>query len=461
MKLFKNFIFLTVTPLILFVITSLLITQSLDDLKSGYVNITVTGLFAIVNFVFIYVYENHLRKKYNIYKSISISIFLILVLVFSFSQLIMSLFHSETNVKVSVFQAILFVGIFLFEIAILKVYKKNIEGVTIEFKEKPVVYVKLIGGLVLFLTVFLIILLSDSFNGNFIFAQIIELFRQIGSYVLVNVVICFMTLYCLSKIQAVNKNVLLITMLSTFFQVLINAAVLHFVFKTFHFATFHSFFLSLFLNGLVVGLILYRKNIFEKEQQIEALTFSNSQKEADYRVLKNQINPHFLFNNLNTLISFIESDPEKAVAFGHHLSNVYRHYLKKQEADFVLLNEELDFLAEYLAIYKAKFDNGIKYNIVKNNSDQYYVVSNCLQELIDNIFKHNVSDNENVLEISIKVERESLFIINSVIKNSNVITNGLGLENIKKRYLYLTNKEVRIKEDSQIFSVELPLFKME
>ena len=67
---------------------------------------------------------------------------------------------------------------------------------------------------------------------------------------------------------------------------------------------------------------------------------------------------HFLFNNLNTLISFIEVNPTKAIDFGHNLANVYRHYLKRQDEDFVLLKDELLFIKEYLEIYKAKFENG-------------------------------------------------------------------------------------------------------
>ena len=124
--------------------------------------------------------------------------------------------------------------------------------------------------------------------------------------------------------------------------------------------------------------------IIDKEKIIELEKLTHKMELAE---LKNQINPHFLFNNLNTLISFIEVNPSKAIDFGHNLANVYRHYLKKQEEDFVSLKDELLFIKEYLEIYKAKFENGFNFSISDEFRENQYVLSSTIQELIDNIFK--------------------------------------------------------------------------
>ncbi len=177
--------------------------------------------------------------------------------------------------------------------------------------------------------------------------------------------------------------------------------------------------------------------------------------------LKNQVNPHFLFNNLNTLISFIEINPKKAVEFGHHLSNTYRHYLKNQNDDFVLLKEELEFIKEYLAIYKAKFENGFSFEINALPKESEYILSLSLQEIVDNVFKHNSMDENSPLEIRISTSANGLLIENSVSNKFSDQSNQVGLENINKRYKILTNKEIQIVSSSSMHQVNLPILTLE
>ena len=195
--------------------------------------------------------------------------------------------------------------------------------------------------------------------------------------------------------------------------------------------------------------------------KIRKLTSNLSKKEAEYLQLKNQINPHFLFNNLNVLVSFIELNPKKAVEFGHHLSNVYRHYLKNQTEDYVSLEVEINFITEYLSIYKAKFEKGFTFKMPEEIAQNQYVLPNCLQELIDNIFKHNVVAEEIPLEITIFIEANTLVIQNTIHKKEIEIASNFGLENINKRYLLLTNNDIQIMETPTHFSVKILILELE
>ena len=213
----------------------------------------------------------------------------------------------------------------------------------------------------------------------------------------------------------------------------------------------------MFSSLSIYAFLYYRNQINEKK----LLKLQNIQKDAQYLELKNQINPHFLFNNLNTLISFIEVNPTKAIDFGHNLANVYRHYLKKHDEDFILLKDELLFIKEYLEIYKAKFENGFNFSISEEFRDNQYVLSSSIQELIDNIFKHNNLDEDQPIEIKIYTDNDYLVIYNSVDSNSLADSMNTGLDNINKRYQILTNSSIVISKDKNSFSVQLPILNLE
>jgi LytS/YehU family sensor histidine kinase len=218
------------------------------------------------------------------------------------------------------------------------------------------------------------------------------------------------------------------------------------------FVLFSTLFLLLFINS--------QDNKIRNKIEFEIITNSLSKKEAEYMQLKNQINPHFLFNNLNTLITFIELNPDKAIAFGHNLANVYRHYLKNQTEDFVLLQTEIDFISEYLQIYKAKFESGFDFEIDLESSD-YYLLSSCLQEVIDNIFKHNILEEANPIKIKIFIKGEYLVISNSINLKKDPNSIQSGLQNLQKRYEILIQKSVVITCNETSFIIQLPIIKIQ
>ncbi|WP_298116232.1 sensor histidine kinase [Flavobacterium sp.] len=219
--------------------------------------------------------------------------------------------------------------------------------------------------------------------------------------------------------------------------------------------------LQLFSPTVIISILFYRIDQRNKKNRLIELQNLNIKKNSEYLQLKQQVNPHFLFNNLNTLISFIEINPKKAIEFGHHLSNTYRHYLKYQEEDFVLLSDEISFIKEYLEIYKAKFENGFSFKINVESYNYQYILSLSLQEIIDNIFKHNSLDEINSIEISIFILDDNLCISNSITFKNSLSTTKLGLENINNRYLLLTDKNIKVTSSQGNFQVAIPILNLE
>jgi len=196
-----------------------------------------------------------------------------------------------------------------------------------------------------------------------------------------------------------------------------------------------------------------------QEQECVKVAHIHSQLEG----LRNQVNPHFLFNSLNTLNHIVEYE-DKAVAknFIGQLSKVYRYILDSREESTIILEEELDFVKAYVAIQKERFLDNLKVNI--DIPQKYFhkkIIPLSLQLLIENAIKHNIISTKKPLTISITINEEQnlIKVTNTLQKKSKVISSTkVGLENITKRYKLLTEKElVNIEEFEDTFQVSLPL----
>jgi sensor histidine kinase YesM len=271
----------------------------------------------------------------------------------------------------------------------------------------------------------------------------------------------FLSLKFLNKVDCLNSKSLFVIVLSTFISFL-GVTIFSFLQNNYVYrANFLFLILCVFSTLLFFTIIENRDQLNISKKKISFLSNNALKLNSEYLQLKQQVNPHFLFNNLNTLISFIEVNPKKAIEFGHHLSNTYRYYLKNEKDDFVLVTDELMFIQEYLEIFKAKFENGFEYLIEAKPNENDYILSLSLQELIDNIFKHNILDTLNPLRISISINNDFLQITNTIQLKMNVNANNSGLSNIKKRYDFLTNKSIEISNDGKNFIVKLPILKVE
>jgi len=180
---------------------------------------------------------------------------------------------------------------------------------------------------------------------------------------------------------------------------------------------------------------------------------------AQYELLKQQVNPHFLFNSLNTLKYMVESEDEHSVDFILKLSNFYRFTLESRKLDLIRLSEELEILDAYVFLLKARFEEGIDLSIeIDPDFDQSLIPPFTLQLLVENCIKHNVVSLDKPLKIKLFSEKDRLIVENKLqLKTTREISTGLGLENINQRYTHLLNKAIEIQVSETLFSIKLPI----
>ncbi|PIF63389.1 2TM domain-containing protein [Flavobacterium sp. 11] len=191
-----------------------------------------------------------------------------------------------------------------------------------------------------------------------------------------------------------------------------------------------------------------------KEQKIIAGTAN-----AKFESLKNQIDPHFLFNSLNVLSSLIEENPDNAQRFTISLSKIYRYVLEQKDKELVSVEEELAFAKTYMNLLKMRFENSLFYELPTTaiNSDAK-VVPLSLQLLLENTVKHNVVSEQRPLHIRIYVEGDYLAVQNDYQKKEVLQERqGVGLQNIVNRYGIITNRKVLIIQNEKTFTVKIPL----
>ncbi len=207
-------------------------------------------------------------------------------------------------------------------------------------------------------------------------------------------------------------------------------------------------------EGLYLSLKI-RQNEEEKNQMIQDSISSQ------LAGLKNQINPHFLFNSLNTLSSLVHEDADRADAFIGKLSKVYRYILDKYDDHLVTLGDEMNYLHSYLYLMKERFGENLHYTEkIDDKLLHKYVLPMSLQITFENCLKHNIITKEKPLFITVETSDDGKHIIISNNLQKLIFpstTKALGLENIKKRYNFFTDSQVIIDEKENVFKVILPL----
>jgi len=196
-----------------------------------------------------------------------------------------------------------------------------------------------------------------------------------------------------------------------------------------------------------------RKSIEEKEK------WKRETLQAQLSALKTQVNPHFLFNNLNTLTAVIPENPGQAIDFVQQLSKVYRHILDVKNEQSILLQKELEVLKAYAFLLKTRFGENLDISIqVADGKLQQKIVPLSLQILMENAIKHNIVSAARPLKIDIFTENERLIVSNNLQKKNQLIeSTGIGLDNIRNRYKLLCNRQVEVSEGPSSFTVSIPL----
>jgi two-component system, LytTR family, sensor kinase len=198
-----------------------------------------------------------------------------------------------------------------------------------------------------------------------------------------------------------------------------------------------------------------------KDSMLQVEKYKSESMSAQMQNLKNQLNPHFLFNNLSVLSSLVYKDQDKAVEFINELSKVYRYTLDTKSSELVTLEEELLFLHHYIYLLKIRFEHSISIQInIDDNLKNAMLPPMCLQMLVENTIQHNEASKASPLQVNIYTEDHSLIVENKVMPRSDkTISSNMGLKNIQSRYAYFTDEKVTISDDGQVFKVVLPLLK--
>ena len=196
-----------------------------------------------------------------------------------------------------------------------------------------------------------------------------------------------------------------------------------------------------------------------KNSLIEIEKYKTESIKAQLENLKNQINPHFLFNNLSVLSSLVYKDQDKAVDFINQLSKVYRYLLDNRNNELVTIEHELTFIKSYIYLLQIRFQSNIVFKIEIDSAFLNKLIPPmALQMLIENAIKHNEISNEQPLMISVKVEEDKLVTTNNLqLRTNHEPSSKTGLKNIKDRYQHFTNRKVEILESDTMFVVKLPI----
>ncbi|MEM9549102.1 MAG: sensor histidine kinase, partial [Bacteroidota bacterium] len=196
----------------------------------------------------------------------------------------------------------------------------------------------------------------------------------------------------------------------------------------------------------------YKEAIVEKEK------LQLAQIEGQLENLRNQINPHFLFNSLNTLMNLILTDQDRAVGYLDKLSKFYRYAVSNQDWQLTPVKTEMENVRLFIALLKERFQEGIQFSISDQSTEAVQIFPLCLQLLIENAVKHNIVSRRKPLRIDIETDNEYVTVRNTIQKRIHKVkSTGMGLKNISKRIALVTDRSVHIHEDNDIFEVKIPL----
>lgn len=227
------------------------------------------------------------------------------------------------------------------------------------------------------------------------------------------------------------------------------------------FPNWHRFFVLSLLSGadsagIVFGLLLTKKFY---EGQTEIAKIQKQQKENELKLLRSQLDPHFLFNNLNTLDALIDSDASKAKEYINRLSLIYRYLIHTKDAEVMELSEELNLAENYIFLIQSRFGDDYDFTFDKLTAiSNKFLPTGALQAILENVVKHNKAKGTNTISTKISIEEDWLSVTN---RKSKIISTadsmGTGLENLKLRYSLLSNETPIITESEIEFKIRIPI----
>lgn len=220
-------------------------------------------------------------------------------------------------------------------------------------------------------------------------------------------------------------------------------------------------FLAVCTAAVIIFTLVYEILFLSKEREIDTKIVDQLDKErshAELQALTNEIDPHFIFNSLNTLNHLIVNQPEQAHLFNNRLAQVYKYFLLNKNKELVSLREELEFIESYFYLLQIRHDNKLQLiKVLNDKSDIVMIPPFSLQILVENAIKHNEFTEENPLKINVYANNHYLKVSNNIKpKLYAVNSTGIGLKNLSSRYKILFHKDILIESDHESFIVKLP-----
>jgi sensor histidine kinase YesM len=217
--------------------------------------------------------------------------------------------------------------------------------------------------------------------------------------------------------------------------------------------------------------VLFITNVYEtvfmvKEQQNEQIRNAEllrAKAEAELIALKNQVDPHFMFNSLNTLTYLIKNDTSKAMVFTENLAEVYRYILAQKSSSLVLLEDELDFTQRYTDLLHLRFGNALMIRKAFNGTSgkDYLIPPTSVFMAFENVVKHNEVSENFPIEVKLDITENCLTIQNSVRRKVNVQpSSNIGLKNLDERFKLLIGKGIAAEKDETTFCLKMPMIRV-
>jgi sensor histidine kinase YesM len=333
--------------------------------------------------------------------------------------------------------------------------------------EKIAIHLKIILGGVLFSTIWSFFTGNkDIFTTQFLYSTIIIIFlMELG----VLLGFRFFNIKQIKTGKGYSKKIIL--RLMAFYLIIFSISALIFFLLTLFSYLRNGYDLSNILGNLIgesrgwllgatVGILIGTLVFFYAQWQ-EALKNEQKLREEklrfQYETIRNQVNPHFLFNSLNTLSSLINGN-QPAENFINQLSSIYRYVLENHNAEMVSLESEIEFMKDYFSLQKIRYEEKVELDILPIEMKKYRILPVSLQILIENALKHNSATRDNPLRITISPEDDYITVKNNLQKKLNIEDSpGTGLKNLSERLRLITHKEMKIIETKDEFLVKIPL----
>jgi sensor histidine kinase YesM len=305
-------------------------------------------------------------------------------------------------------------------------------------------------------------------------ATVLQFLSSIGFFVFITHMVWLGSVQIISFLRSrkwFRTNIFTKLAILSLATVLYGVTIVFFAAASWQLLVLRQVFLDPILNALATTAIvtlfltlIYESAFLSAEVDLDAKVMQQLDLErlqAEASVLQNELDPHFLFNCLNTLSYLVRSDGNKAYEFVHKLSNVFKYLLINKQKDLVSLKEEVEFMEDYYFLLRVRFDEGIRIENAINASHLDEMTVPCtLQVLVENAIKHNFFSEKEPLVISIALNNYFITVSNPVRpKQRKQCSTKVGLNNLKSRYRMILNKEVLVQETAQQFLVKVPRLK--